>query len=529
MKHLLPTFLLLATTLSAQSPLPTRTATIFKNGRALLQKSGPVALQSDRYTTRALPEALFGTFWASAASGALVSVFSVRDSVETMSATLTIRVNLADILRGNKEKRVLIYVDDASTNPHQAIEGWFERDLTFTDDYRQRHGPFLFRTIDGWYLVLQSTQLERLEFKESPTLHYATKVASQRLDLNFQKNAKREQDLSLLYLVDSLGWSPVYRLDLTGKTKGHLALRAEIANDAEDLGDAELRLAVGVPNFALARQKSLMVDFDNYMVRSQERYTIGAGPMSNSYLQSQSYAGNMGSREIADEPAAVEGAQAEDFYFYTVRPGNFPKHSRFQYPIFETEVVPAHFYECVIATTTPGKFLSQQERNKDDDNYPVIHFIEFKNTSPQPWTTGVVNILSQTGADLQPVSQDLLPYTPTGALCKVRIAQSPEIRVTHAEGVKDRKEDVTRYFNRSYDLITVDGQAVVVNYRSEPVKIKIRCSLEGKPLSSEQQWTLTQEQATLRVNSTYEIEWELELKAGEERKWTYSYEVLVDL
>lgn len=70
---------------------------------------------------------------------------------------------------------------------------------------------------------------------------------------------------------------------------------------------------------------------------------------------------------------------------------------------------------------------------------------------------------------------------------------------------------------------------MVVNYKSEPVKIKIRRSLEGSPLSSEQKWTLTQEQATLRVNSTYEIEWELELKPGEGHTWKYTYDVLVDL
>ena len=218
----------------------------------------------------------------------------------------------------------------------------------------------------------------------------------------FRPNAAAHPNGDYFQKWDSLGWSPVYRLDLTGKAKGHLALRAEIANDAEDLGDAELRLAVGIPNFALAQQKSVMVDFRNYMLSTTEGVKYGANRsnmMLSNYV-SQSYPGYAG-LYMDSEPTKTEGAQAEDFYFYSVRPGNFPKHSR---------------------------------------------------------------------------------------------------------------------------LISVEGPTVVVNYKSEPVKIKIRRSLEGSPLSSEQKWTLTQEQATLRVNSTDEIEWELELKPGDGHTWKYTYD-----
>ncbi len=63
----------------------------------------------------------------------------------------------------------------------------------------------------------------------------------------------------------------------------------------------------------------------------------------------------------------------------------------------------------------------------------------------------------------------------------------------------------------------------------EPVTLKIKRSIEGTPLSSDQKWTTAQEQATLRVNPSYEVEWVIELKPGEEKKWTYTYRVYVDL
>lgn len=39
-----------------------------------------------------------------------------------------------------------------------------------------------------------------------------------------------------------------------------------------------------------------------------------------------------------NDAGGAGGAQAEDYYFYTIRPGNFPKDSRYQFPIFESDL-----------------------------------------------------------------------------------------------------------------------------------------------------------------------------------------------
>lgn len=62
--------------------------------------------------------------------------------------------------------------------------------------------------------------------------------------------------------MEGWGWAPIYRLELNDKNTGRLSLRAEVANNAEDLGDTELRLAVGVPNFAFATRPELLVHFE---------------------------------------------------------------------------------------------------------------------------------------------------------------------------------------------------------------------------------------------------------------------------
>lgn len=510
--------------LSAQ-PLPVREVTIFKNGKSLIHKNGKVPVQNKKYVSRNLPKALFGTFWVGSPSGELFSVFTCLDSVETARKLVT----KMDLLEQYKDKPVTIYIPDENTSNIRPFEAHFIYRLPpLKDDY---YTQLLFRMKDGNYKLIHANHIHSIVFGEMPFIDFKTKTPSERLELNFRTD-KREQEVSMLYLTDSLGWTPVYRLDLESKDKGKLALRAEIANNAEDLGDTELRLAVGRPNFSFANQPSLMMDFRNFMIQYRQRhfgYGEDAQLLAANYIAAQS-AYSPRPQDEEDSGAEAEGSRAEDFYFYTVRPGAFPKFSRYQYPVLEAEVAPAHFYECVLFAARPEQYQYPREnQQRGDDAFPVTHYIEFKNKTEQPWTTGVVNILSRAGADLQPVSQDMLPYTPPGGTCKVRIAQSPDIEVTHIDGVTDRKENARNYFSRTYDLISVEGQLCAYNYKKEPIKLKIRRPMEGKPLQSDLPWTLTQEQASLRINPTYVIEWEIELKPGEERKWKYTYEVLVDL
>ncbi len=171
----------------------------------------------------------------------------------------------------------------------------------------------------------------------------------------------------------------------------------------------------------------------------------------------------------------------------------------------------------------------QPNSDPNDQQNPVSHYVEFKNATAFPWTTGVVNILSQQNGHSYPISQDKLGYTPSAVKCKVRVAQTPEIKVTHGEGDIERKENVRRFFSQTYDEITVEGEVCVVNHKDKPVTVKVLRSIEGAPVSSDRSWKTQQEQATLRVNSRFDVEWDLDLKAGEEQKWKYRYKVYVRL
>lgn len=517
---LLPLFL-------AAQKLPVRTVTMFKNGQSLIAKSGKVTTMNGKYSTHDLPEALFGTYWAASPTGDLASVFSRQDTLKT---AVPLMDNLS-LLQANAGQRVKIWrKTDVTTLPVE-LEGT----LLKVEKQDVASPNIVLNTTDGRWLSFPASQVQQIEFPGKPSISTRPTVAGfqRSLEVNFKTAAKTEQDLSLLYLVNQLGWTPVYQLELNERGKSRLALRADLANDAEDLGDAELRLAVGVPNFSYAKNPDWLMNFLNPW---SALYTGN----DSRYQRPQVYAAQMANYSSYDRGEVTlgdgdgenfEGGKAEDYFFYTIRPGNFPKNSRYQYPIFEAEVEPAHFYECRVPGAGPSMFANHYQPRPDpnEQQNPVSHYVEFKNPTQFPFTTGAANILSQVGGSSFPISQDKLPYTPPGVKCKVRIAETPEIKVSHGEGETDRKPDVRQYHNCNYDEVWVEGEICVVNHKDTATKVRVRRTLEGTPIGSDRPWKQQQEQATLRINSMYELEWELDLKPGEEQKWKYRYRVLVCL
>ena len=508
--------------------LPVRTVTLFKNGQSLIAKNGKVVVTNGKYSTHDLPAALFGSYWVGAPSGDLVSVFSKQD---TLKRSFHLLDNLS-LLTANAGQRLKIWrkADAQSPAPAEIVEGLLGK-VTLPEE-NPRDVNIILHTTDGRWVSFPVWQVQQIEFPEKPNLSTRTVNSGlqRTLEVYFKNTAKTEQDMSLLYLVNGVGWTPVYQLELNDRGKSRLTMRANLANDVEDLGDAELRLAVGVPNFTFAKAADWIGNYTNPWDALQGN---DRRPQPYAY-QTANYAG------YSDESFSPNGhgggenfeaGKAEDYFFYTVRPGSFPKNSRYQYPIFETEVEPAHFYECRLPAAGP-LLLSNYGQGRPDPNEPqnpVSHYVEFKNASQFPFTTGVANILSLVGGTSFPISQDKLPYTPPGVKCKVRIAETPEIKVSHGEGEIDRKENVRQYHNCNYEEVTVEGEVCVVNHKDAAVKMRVQRTIEGTPLSADRDWTKQQEQATLRVNPTFEVEWELDLKPGEEKKWKYRYKVFVCL
>jgi len=525
--------------------LPIRAVTVFKNGRSIIEKAGKVPIKNGKWTSTDLPEALFGTFWISSPTDELTSVFTRQD---TIKGKVTSGDN-AILLEQNLGKPVSLLIGLGISSQPYTVTGTIQKveKFQYADPYNGAYSQVHLQTLDDKWLIINIPTIIQMEFFTKPVSDFPTKTIVQKvqetLEVNF-KNNKPEQEIEMAYLSEQLGWTPVYKLLLTEKGKGRLALRAEVANNAEDIGDTELRLAVGIPNFAASNQYDWLVNFSDFQKGKNSSTDEYGQRMKFGHLQSSLVSGAQnlfgsqqkinydGQWDLEAFGQNVEGEQAEDYFFYKIRPGNFPSKSRFQYPIFDVEVDFVHFYESQLPDAGPGSILNYRNYEKQRSNepkIPVYHFIEFLNKSKFPFTTGAVNISSHVGSLTYPISQDFLPYAAPGAKCKVKIAQSSEIKVTHGEGDVARTMNKLQIFTQSYDEVKVEGEVCTVNYKKEPVTIRIHRNIEGAPISSDHPWITKQEDATLRINPSYQIEWTIELKPGEEKKWQYSYIVYVDL
>ena len=343
---------------SFSQTLPTRAVTIFKNGRSLIEKGGKVPTQNGKWTTFNLPDALFGTFWISSPTDELASVFTRQDSIK---GNLTMGDD-ASLLKQNLGKSVTLLIGAGSSSQPYTVTGTIQKveKLNFGEPYNSTYYQVHLQTLNDKWLVINAPTIIHIEFLEKPASDYPSKTfiqsVQETLEVNF-KNKKPEQEIGMTYLSEQLGWTAVYNLLLKEKGKGHLTLRAEIANNAEDVGDAELRLAVGIPNFAASNQYDWLINFSDFQKGKSSTTGEYGQQMKFGHLKTSLVSGAQnlygsqqrinydGQSELEAFGENFERGQAEDFFFYKISPGNFPKQSRYQYPIFDVDVEPVHFYE----------------------------------------------------------------------------------------------------------------------------------------------------------------------------------------
>ncbi len=91
-----------------------------------------------------------------------------------------------------------------------------------------------------------------------------------------------------------------------------------------------------------------------------------------------------------------------------------------------------------------------------------------------------------------------------------------------------REQNVERRRNYNYDRVTVEGTMKVKNYKSKDVRLNIRKTLRGEVLSqSDGGEAVKLGEAIQTDNPMSRLNWEITLKAGEERVISYRYKVWV--
>lgn len=519
MKKMMLLFLAVSLTVSAQTPrqvLKPVKVDIFKNGNGFFVAEGNLSMSNSEAQITDVPRTAFGTLWVGAMDKN-IQISGLR-AIEEKFANRRDPASLYEILISNIGKQVIF-----RQSGEKAIEytGILERVIGEVSQ-----PVIVLRTTKGT-MILNTWYAMHAEFPESfqSTFSDTTKAMALRIKTNSAANAARFQ---MVYFQNQIGWTPSYRIDLVDDKNARIILSGTVVNDIQDIEKADVNLVVGYPHFEFANTLSPLTtpmpisdflsalgydarrpDFDNYgnrmMAAQVARYEMSAG---------QADAGNF---------TPVGGTTVEDLFFYNLPDFSLKKNERAQINIFSATVPYQHVYEV----TLPNAFNIQEGYLYDKtparkEPYEVWHSIRLENKTAMPWTTGAA-LTMQNGKAL---GQDILQYAPAKSTTHVKITTSPDIYVTEEERETERKEDQKKKDGYSYDLVTISGEINLNNYKDKDVKLKITRPITGKlrEATAEPKSKVNVKSGSA-INPETTLTWEVNLKKGDARKITYTYEV----
>jgi hypothetical protein len=501
----------------AQQNFKTQSVSIFKNNTAFFIKSGEVRPNAEKawlWQSDSLPQALSGTFWLASPSG---DFGSVRSMLEDKSEQI-VADSYLDMLDANDGKMVRLYLKDSLP-----LEGRIQIIKAGKDKSKQLYALVM----QNKTLILSTTrlaELKQVEFLDAPNFSNERKSKTPTIRVDF-KSAKASQPVELMYLQKGLLWQPEYLIELLTDTKAKINMRALITNDAEDIETQEMNLVAGVPNFKYATE---LTDFLKFLYPSSSTFRREA---VDTYVDGVRVFGRNGIPDADIEPAQVVGESVEDLYYYPLKNIVLKKGERGIFDIFNQEVSVEHIY-----TTHLGNNAKDAESLYFGfQSSKVEHSIELINTTPFIWSAGAVMIAKNNLGKISPVCQDRLSYTSMKEKEKIFLTEAPDIMVSRTEKETNRNTDAKKINENGgvsyYDLVTVEGEVNIRNYKNKEVNLTTSYNILGTPLESSLPW----EQTNLRVseegkdpfNLLKRVEWKQKVQAGAQIKINYKYKMYV--
>ncbi|MFK8102286.1 MAG: DUF4139 domain-containing protein [Saprospiraceae bacterium] len=512
---------------NVKTDFKTSSISIFKNGTAFFIKSGKIKTNKGSYRiSKNIPSALFGTYWVNTPNDNIKALSSYVDTLSTAKKILA--NSISEILRANQGKQVKLYFRQDETSLSGVVEE-IEKANPANSNSTIRY-LVNFRTANKW-MSFAASDVKRVEFLEKPSQTYQLpqEEITPILQVDF-KAQKPSQELSMMYLSNGLSWTPIYLIELLSEEQAQLTLRAEVVNNIEDIKKTDVNFVVGVPNFNYADKLSALINFSNIV--SSSRGNNNFANFSNTFsTQTYSIEANGNTAGGTISATGIQGSSEEDLYFYTLKNMSLKKGGRGHYPIFETKIKIAHIYETNLPPNNPNKQSYRSDYLFSPNPNKIFHSIKVNNDTQYPFTTGPALVVKQQG-ETKPISQDRLNYTSVGGNSFVKLTEAPDVRIKQGEKVIKRAERAKKLTRGgsiySYDLLTVEGQIKVNNYKNKKINLNIRRTILGDLKKSSIKWLKAARVNTYgQANVTTDVCWETSLNAGEELEITYTYQIHV--
>jgi len=541
--------------------LKTERAIVFKDGYALIVKRGEAVTDETGhvYLDDVPDAAVLGSFWVAPDEGRLVNLVAGWKDVKEQAEKELPCLQTIELLLANKGQLAKVELHDkvmlngvihevlVERTEVAAPPAWIaalpqvEREATTQMVESISGNSFILRTDEG-DVMLQVAQVRSLSVKNMKTTLARTVTTSRRtkrLTLEFDKPKQRHL-VNVMYFRPGLRWIPTYRIELAAekaKKTANIALQAEILNEAEDLKGVPLDIVVGVPNFRFRETPSPLVlesVLRNALAQSDPNLM---GQVSNSlsnamYTQRSgefrrgAVAANAAAQEgQVDLPGELTASGAQDLFIYGLPKLTMNKSERAAVSIFTADSPYRDIYTWDVhvarhdieAAPSGAGVKSPLTLSKNE----VWHQIDLTNGTNLPWTTGAAMLMQ----GQQPLSQELLTYTPPKNDVRVPVTVSVDLR-GHLEE-KEMGRDLKALTWDGYNYVRIDKEAKLhlCNNKPATVEVEITLRLGGKVVNasdkgdvvlspfSDTDWV--QYRGHPAVNNSSLVSWKIKLEPGE--------------
>jgi len=518
---------------------------LFKNGLGFFVSQAAVPTGKESFYVVPLAAASHGTFWVAYPQTVKLKRLAVK---ETQVEELTEAITVAELLKANVGKKARLYFPDPD---EPAVEGrisYFalDRQMPKPQPYvpggaagvimnrravDQRSQLVIINTANG-QVGINPDVIRRVDFpNEEPATAFAEKKDSMQLDVELAGRADG-QNLLVSYLAKGVTWAPSYVVDISTDDKAQISAKAAVINEVCDFDGVTLQLVTGFPNLQFAdivsplALKENLGQFLQSLIRGESERTRDAAVMYNVAVQSMAWSRRPQNRVMPSYGAGEAGKVSEDLFFYPLEKVRLAKGQVGYFPLF-TETVPyKHIYQWKIPDYVNDEDRYRRRRD-DQQRWPeeqVWHSIRLENVTKLPWTTAPAEILKEALI----LGQDTLKYTPVQGESTVRITQAVSVKADQVEFEVERKRDALRMYGDHFDLITVQGKLSLTNFLPKPITLEITKTVSGQVKSSQPEAEIEKlARGLLRVNTTADLSWTIELEADEHKEIGYTYDVYV--
>jgi len=481
---------------------------VFKNGLGFFIRQGKVELRDGWCVAREVPPAAFGT----------LAIYSANKD------------HLVDIVGSGPGEIVDFDGTDAPDNAEYKRKRLLSNinlrvEITYTQKGSKRTAAGKVVSVGPKFLVL-----------DGPENNFAVPLEGisrmQILDLPVRVHVQDEAEktpngteLGMAYLRKGITWIPEYTVKILDDTTAELTLRGTLVNEAEDLIHCDINFVVGVPHF-------LHTDYMAPIAVGQAIRTIGAAvappQISNQIMNRAAFANNAAASnqfnryEAVDRAVAASGgdlgnvlgnlpkmesAAATDYTVYTKKDMSIRRGEKAIVTLFVKKIKYSHIYRW-----SPPKRMQ--------------HFLVLHNATDTAWTTGPYLAVSGD----QPLSEDLLRYTPVGGKCEIPVTHAVNIAHEQSESEIDRKLKAHSPRRERYlDLVTLEGKLQLRNFERDTVTVVISVSVPGKPIFASDDGDIHADPTKLQLTGRAgTVEWVVKLKSRQSTTLTYKYERYVN-